>query len=135
MAALQFARIGRSTWDNLVWRGLYPVAPPTTQGIVRTFDTDDLIAAYVLGELLERDVMTSAAAKIACQVRTLIGQDHGIQRLSAWKVTLAKKPRVVVAETAPDDAAIELFVFEIAEIRGRAIDGMREKLRAKAQRT
>jgi hypothetical protein len=127
--ALKFAGLAKADWDSATTRGLYPAAPPTVKGIVRVFDTDDLIGAYCLGRLLEHEIRPAVAGEIATDVRRLIGKDHRIQRLFAWKVTKRDGPRVVVAETAPSPGAIQLFKFEIADIRMRAMDGIREKLR------
>jgi hypothetical protein len=100
---------------------------------VRLFDVDHLIAAFVLGHLWEREVMPAFAAQIANDVHRLVRKDHSIMRLSAWKVIPRKgKPRVVVAEASPAPAAIELFRFEVADIRMAALDGIREKLRQRA---
>jgi hypothetical protein len=129
--ALAFAHLEKQDFDQAIVRGLYPIAPKTRPGVMRNFDTDDLIAAFVLGWLLERDVTPAAATTIACQVHGLVKRDHTIQTLSAWKVTPRNgTARTVVAERQPNNpSAIELFKFEIADIRMRAIDGIREKLR------
>jgi hypothetical protein len=125
--ALDFARIRKGDWDSAIYRGLYP-APPITSGNARVFDTDDLIGAYCLGQLLEHEIRPAVAGEIATDIRRLIGKDHSIQRLYAWKVT-KRDARVVVSETSPSPGAIQLFKFEIADIRMRAMDGIREKLR------
>jgi hypothetical protein len=122
-SALKFARIDRHDWDNLVYRGLYPEAPPTHQGKSRVFNSHDLAALVVLGQLLERDVVASVAGAIACEVRRQLEANPRIDLLSAWKVAdSSNKPRIIVAKRAPTPKAIELFRFDILAIRAEIID-------------
>jgi hypothetical protein len=117
--ALKLARIDRRTWDNLVYRGHYTEAPPTRQGKVRAFNSRDLAAVVVLGQLLEREVIPAVAAAIASEVRRQLEAVQSINKLSAWKVTprAGGKPRITVAKRAPTPKALELFRFDILAIR------------------
>jgi hypothetical protein len=115
--ALKIARISLQDWHNTVGRGLYPVAPATRQGKPAVFTLLDLTAAYVLGQLLEREVVARFAASIATQVHRQIAKQPDIETVYAWKVMRTGKPRVVVAATAPQPGAIQLFEFNIAKIQ------------------
>lgn len=126
--ALEFARIGQTDWSNATRRGIYTEAPATVMGRPAKFDRDDLVAAHVLGQLIEREVMPSFAGQIATDVRRLLRKLPDVATLSAWKVPGKHGPRVVVAASPMPDA-IELFRFEIAEIRRRAQAGIDAKRR------
>jgi hypothetical protein len=136
--ALAFAGLDRDDFNSAVRRGLYPVAPKTSATKSRIFNTDDLIAAFCLGQLRSLEVAPRFAGRIASDIHRQIRKDHGIQSLSAWKVTPRNgKPRVVVAEKSPLPTAIELFVFRIADIRMRALEGIdrQRQLRERAKQT
>lgn len=127
---MQFAGLHRKDFENAVGRGLYPEAPKTTAGQARIFAVDDLVAAYVLGQLYEREVLPKFACEIAVAVRRELRKSATIKTLSAWKLIGKNgKPRVVVAQAAPSQEAIELFRFQVAEIRARARAGIAAKLR------
>lgn len=128
--ALRFANLRRSDWNNAVRRRLYTEPPDTSPGRVRIFDIDDLVAAYVLGELFERAVLPKFACEIAVAVRRELRKSDAIVTLSAWKaVSKTGQPRVVVAQAAPTPDAVELFRFQVAKIRARARAGIEAKLR------
>lgn len=119
---LQWAGIGRQFWDQLVTHGLYPIAPPTRQGCARSFFVDDLVAVHVLAYLLDRDVVRSTAANIACQVHRLISADPTLEELTAWK--LKPSNEIVVAVHPPQRMGIEMFTFDIAYSRAEAMKAM-----------
>lgn len=120
--ALRFAKIRRSDWNNALGRGLYTEAPSASAGRARTFDTDDLVAAYVMGRLFECEVLPRFACQIAVEVRRELRKSRGVMTLSAWKVFNKRgQARAVVAERSPAPDAIQLFVFEVARIRDLAL--------------
>lgn len=128
--ALSFANLRRSNWNNAIGRGLYTEAPTVGYGRVRTFDVDDLVAAFVMGQLFERKVLPKFACQIAGDVRRELRKSDNIKTLSAWKVFNRKgQPRVIVAEAHPEPDAKGLFLFEVAEIRKRARAGIQAKIR------
>ena len=116
--ALRLAGIERTMWDGLMGRGLYPVAPQTVQGLPRVFDSRDLVALVVLGQLIAREIRSSVAAEIACEVHRQLGKDRKITMLSAWKIKLRNsEPRIIVAEQAPRPNALELYRVDVTAIR------------------
>jgi hypothetical protein len=123
--ALAFGNVYRPAFETFLNRGLYTEAPKTVPGRTRVFKSDDLIAVRVLGELLLHHVTPAYACEIANAVHRMVRKDHLIDRLSTWKVTRRGKPRVVVAATQPEPQAIELFRFEIADIRYEAVERIR----------
>ncbi|MDQ2763004.1 MAG: hypothetical protein M3Y22_05800 [Pseudomonadota bacterium] len=128
--ALRLARLNREDWNSAIRRGLYPDAPPVEPGRARLFDLDDLTAAYVLGQLLEREVMQGFACQIACDVLKIVRQTPAVASLSAWKCFKPDgSPYVVVTATRPQRGAVELFKFGIAKIRATLAAGIREKTR------
>jgi hypothetical protein len=133
--ALAFANLEYVDLKNAIVQSGYRAAPKTrARGVPRVFDLDQLVAAFVFGQLKMRHVVAGFACQIANDVHRLIKKDHSISRLSAWKVKpRGKKPRVVVAEEAPQPTAIELFRFEIYDIRLKALDGMRKRLKPKSK--
>lgn len=126
--ALEFAGLVAQDWRNACRRGVYTEAPTTSMGRVTKFDADDLTAAHVLGRLLEYQIRVKVAGQVATDVRRLLRQLPDVQTLSVWKVAGKRGPRVVVAEHAPADTAVEeLFKFEIAKLRELAAEGIRAK--------
>jgi hypothetical protein len=127
--ALAFADLEYVDLKNAIVQSGYRAAPKTrARGVPRVFDLDQLVAAFVFGQLKMRRVVAGFACRIANDVHRLIKKDHSIARLSAWKVKhRGQQPRVVVAEEAPQPTAIELFRFEIHDIKLKALDGMRER--------
>jgi hypothetical protein len=127
--ALAFATLEYVDLKNAIVQSGYRAAPKTrARGVPRVFDLDQLVAAFVFGQLKMRYVVAGFACQIANDVHRLIKKDHSISRLSAWKVKRrGQQPRVVVAEGAPQPTAIELFRFEIHDIKLKALDGMRER--------
>jgi len=123
--ALAFAGLRRETWNDVIARGLYPRAPKVTAPAARVFNIDALIAVYILGRLYECEVVPRVATKIATDIHRLIERDHSIQALSAWRTNAT----IIVAEDRPFIGAIELFRWEIAELRVRALDEIRTQLR------
>lgn len=126
--ALDFAGVNRVDFTAAHKRGLVPWAPPTVNGVARVFTMDELIAAYCLGQLLERLIVPRHAYKIATDIHRQIKKDRGIRTLSAWKITGRNgKARVEVSDAAPKHDAIELFRFEVAKIRQLAAAGIAAK--------
>jgi hypothetical protein len=125
--AMRFAGLRRKDWENAIKRRLYTEQPKTTTTQARVFEMDDLVAAYVLGQLYEREVLPKFACQIAVDVRRALRKSDAIKTLSAWKVVRGDQPRVVVSEAKPVPDAIELFRFEVAAIRRRARLGIEAK--------
>jgi hypothetical protein len=125
--AFAFARLRPKDFDNAVQRDLIPWLPPRVRKH-RRFSVNDLIAAHILGTLLERAVMAKAAAAIATDVLALVRASPELEVLSAWKCFNADhKPYVRVAEHQPQPGSIELFRFQVGEIRRRAIAGIAQR--------
>jgi len=84
--AMNFARLNRSDWENCLQRGLFPNAPKTEMGYVRLFDVDELVSAYVLGQLFERKVLAGHVCQIAVDVLDQVRKSPALKTLSAWKI-------------------------------------------------
>lgn len=124
------AGIDRYYFYNAVSRHGYPLPlPQTTPGRSMVFDIDETISAWTLGQLSERGVKPAFASAIAVRVLQLLRVAPEIETLSVWK-SAGKDgaPDVRVSEAAPRGETIELFRFNIAEIRQRALAGIRQKL-------
>jgi hypothetical protein len=129
--ALAYARLDPAVWQEMLSRGKYN-ARPVAPGVSRVFDSIDAVGAVVLRMLVvERFTKPAMACAIAQAVVRSMRQDRTASTLSAW-LSKTGSQTVIVAEAAPSADAIEIFRFDVDEIRMGALHVMREKLRANA---
>src|SRR5688500_12546877 len=68
--ACRIAGIDRDRFNEAVHAGNYPCAPGTARGATRVFSLDDLVSLYVYVRLLEEEMPSKAAGRLACSIGT-----------------------------------------------------------------
>ena len=110
--------------DLKAWRkasdaGLLPNVAPKQAGRFRRYERDDLVAMAVFRELRGIGIVAPYAARIASDVRTVLGQAADIEALYVIRETdKAGAPRAVVT-IRPGDSPV-LVRFSIAKLREAA---------------
>ena len=122
---LAIAGVHVTDWNNAMHNGLIPYAPAGSRGVHRRFAVNDLVAANILGYLRDRQVNITFAAGIAVRVQEILSQPDCPLVVSVWKVGGQDgRPKVTVAELPPRSDCIELFRFQLAEMRERMRAGI-----------
>lgn len=85
--AMQITGVNRLRFNEAVFAGLYPCAPPTEERRKRYFGTNDVIALYAFGQLTSTGITPRVAGEIACSIAELMNT-HGDSLeavIVAWK--------------------------------------------------
>lgn len=123
--ALALARLTPKTWDNLVSRGLFSEAPPTTTTHPRRFGVDDVVCLSVLSHYLSTGCGPHMAGRVASAVRRELAKGGpGLQTLWVANTTdgtpcrvMAQPPKAAIADQIP-----------VAELRQTIRQAVIEKL-------
>ncbi|MEO1192389.1 MAG: hypothetical protein AAFY02_11575 [Pseudomonadota bacterium] len=65
--AMEFARVDRQRFNDMVAAGKFPCAPRTARGQVRLFEVNDIVTLYIFGRLCDLGLTPPAAAHYACR--------------------------------------------------------------------
>jgi hypothetical protein len=112
--ALYLARIPRQVWNDMLGRGFYTEAPPTTQGAVRGFDRDDIAALVLFDHLVRMDWPKTTAAKTASAFRKrLRTTPESVHSLWIVSTRAGEPPRIVTERPSGDIMCHEILVGDL----------------------
>jgi hypothetical protein len=110
--ALEVAAVPRHSLKDAIYRGDFHAAPPTSQGVPRLFDRDDILALSVQAQCVSLGASANVSWRIAAELRrTLL--DGGDELETVW-ITCSQSghPHAVVM-TQPKEVSFTVPVLEL----------------------
>lgn len=107
--ALAMAGLTPKAWDNLVSRGLFSEAPPTTTTHARKFGVDDVVALFAIRHYLDLGTGPAMAGRVGAAVRKELAKAGPGQEFFWIASTAEGTPCKVVLTRPPDDIASTQF--------------------------
>lgn len=129
--ALALAKLDAKLWENMVGRGQFSEAPPTTTTHPRMFDTDDVITLHAIRHHLDRGTGPAMAGRVGAVVRREL-RKAGPEVEYFWIVWASATPGTPsqpcrMLTTPPPDSVISER-FPLAQMRRLIREAVRAKL-------